>query len=214
MKTAGWTKQQRKSIATIALAAATMLLPAGAQAGSQSNLTLGLGSSIGLSHVVPVTGGMHNTVLSEMNLRLKLLKVVGLDLNYNLSGEQPVGHGEVYSSNLRVSALLYVIPTKRMSVYLAGGTGASSFSDLTSKSVSKKSFHGGGGMELYVGRHLAFTTEFLFLVPEVEKVVVTVQPLRVDGSSSVDLGSIETPSASDYLSTDNYQFTFGLKYYF
>jgi len=200
-------------LAAVVLAVVLGFAPLAARAGSQSTVTLGLGSSVGLSHVLPVTGGMHNSVLNEMNVRLRLLKVLGVDFNYNVSGEQELGHGEVYSSNMRASALLYLVPTKTLSLYVAAGTGASSFSDLTSSEASEKSYHGGGGMEIYVGKHLALTTEFLMLVPEVEKVVITTQPLRLDGASSLQLDGV-APAASDYISIDNYQLSFGLRYFF
>lgn len=196
------------------LTAALLLTATPAQAANTSLLTLGGGPTVGLSHVLPVTGGSTNVVVSEMNLRLKLLRVLGFDLNYNMTGEQELGHGEVYSSNLRASALLYVVPTSVLSLYLSAGAGASSFNSLTSDSATDKSYHGGAGMEIYVGKHLALSTEFIMLVPQVDRIVVSQQPLRVDEMGSLDTGSISGPNLSDYISPKNFQVTMGLKYFF
>jgi hypothetical protein len=207
MKTNTW-------MAIAAAAVMTLALGNEARADSTSLLTMGLGSSVGLAHVVPVTGGSVNDVVSELNVRIKMLKVLGFDFNYNFAGENEVGHGEVYASSLRASALLYVVPTQVVSVYLAAGTGSSEFTDMFKASATKRSYHGGGGMELYVGRHLALSTEFLMLVPQVDRVVISSQPLKVDAAGSVDLSSVKTPSVTDYISADNFQVTFGLKWFF
>jgi len=185
-----------------------------AMADSDSLLTLGLGSSVGVAHVKPVTGGTENSVVSEMNVRLRLLTVLGADFNYNVAGENSVGHGESYTANVRFSALLYVVPTSVASLYLSAGAGASDFSTLTDSGVSEKSYHGGGGLEIYAGDHMSLTTEFLMLVPEVSKIVVSQQPLRVDESGHLSMPPSQGPSISDYISAENFQVTFGLKYYF
>ncbi len=196
------------------LAAALLLTTTPAHASSTSLLTLGGGPTVGLSHVLPVTGGSTNVVISEMNVRLKMLRVLGFDLNYNMAGETELGHGEVYSSNLRASALLYVVPTSVLSIYLSAGAGASNFNSLTSDSATDKSYHGGAGMEIYVGKHLALSTEFLMLIPQVDKIVVSQKPLRVDEMGSLDTGSMTGPNVADYINPKNFQLTFGLKYFF
>ena len=196
------------------LAAALLFFATPAQAASTSLLTLGGGPTVGLTHVLPVTGGSTNVVVSEMNVRLKLLKVLGFDLNYNMTGEKELGHGEVYSSNLRASALLYVVPTSVLSLYLSAGAGASNFSSLTSDSATNKSYHGGAGMEIYVGKHIALSTEFLMLIPQVDKIVVSQKPLRIDEMGSLDTGSMTGPNIADYISPKNFQLTLGLKYFF
>jgi hypothetical protein len=201
---------------TMTMAMAALLFAASpAQAKNTSLLTLGGGPTVGLAHVLPVTGGSTNSVVSEMNVRLKMLKVLGFDFHYNLTGEKKFGHGEVYSSNLRASALLYVVPTNVLSIYLAAGAGASNFGNLTSGSATEKSYHGGAGMEVYVGKHMALTTEFLMLVPQVDKLVISQQPLRLDEMGSLDTGTISGgPSVSDYISPKNFQVTMGLKWFF
>jgi hypothetical protein len=200
---------------TILTLAAALLTASPAQAASTSWLTLGGGPTVGLAHMLPVTGGSTNAVISEMNVRLKMLKVLGFDFNYNMTGEKQVGHGEVYASNLRASALLYVVPTSILSVYLSAGAGATNIGNLTSSSATNKSYHGGAGMEIYVGKHLALSTEFLMLVPQVSKLVVSQQPLRIDEMGSLDTGSIAGgPAVSDYINPKNFQLTFGMKYFF
>jgi len=202
------------STTIIATLVALMAHQGVAKADSTSLLTLGFGQSVGVAHVMPVNGGTNNSIVSEMNLRLRMLTVLGFDFNYNVAGEQSVGNGEVYASNYRMSALLYLVPTDVMSLYLAAGAGASEMGDLTSSEMTDKSYHGGGGLELYVGDHLALNTEFLMLVPEVSRIVVSKQPLSVDETGNVDWSSADEPGVSDYVSSDNFQVTFGMKYYF
>ena len=199
---------------SIALIAALLLSAVPAMAGSRSLLTVGAGSTVGLSHVLPVTGGSANAVISEVNIRLKMLRILGIDFSYNMTGEKSFGHGETYVSKMRASALLYVIPTRVMSFYLAGGAGASDFGRLTSRKASEKTYHGGAGIEIYVGKHIALTTEFLMLVPQVDRIVVSHDAIRIDEMGSFDSGSINRPKVSDYISIENFQMTFGMKWFF
>jgi hypothetical protein len=204
-----------KTMAAAAMMAMVMGTAGPVLADSDSLITLGLGQSLGVSHVKPVSGGTANNVVTEFNMRLRMLAVLGVDFNYNMSGEQTVGHGESYSSNYRLSALLYLVPTSVMSLYLSAGAGASELSSLTESDLLNKSYHGGGGLEVYIGSHMSLAAEFLMLIPEVEQIVVSQQALRVDASARPTGASlVDAPEVSDYITPENFQLSLGLKYYF
>lgn len=181
---------------------------------SSSWLTLGVGSSVGVAHSTATTGVAQNSFLSELNLRLRMLKLFGVDLNYNMPGEKSIGTGETFASNFRLSALLFLVPTRWFSLYLSAGAGGTSLGDVFSSGLTGKSFHAGGGLEIYAGQHVAIAGEFLMVVPDVTRVVVSHQPLRVDEAGQLDWGETSSPSWSDYVGPQNYQFSFALRYYF
>lgn len=199
---------------TLTITFVLTLLSQPALAGSQSTVTMALGPNVGITHVMPVTGGENNALVSEINLRLRALTLFGLDFSYNVAGEKSLGKGEVYNSNYRISALLYIIPTKSLSVYLSAGAGGSSLSNFNSDIANDKSYHGGAGLELYVGKHVALTTEFLMLIPAFSRIAISKKPLMLDEYGKVDMGTSTGPDFSDYISAENFQATFGLKYYF
>lgn len=209
---------------TIAILTAALMVvaanPCDAEAKSKKNrrstsmLTAALGTNLGFTRVTPVTGGSEASFINEINLRIKMLKVIGFDFNWNTTGEDSVGNGEIYSSNIRATALLYVVPTDVLSVYLGAGAGSTNFSNLFSFDAANYSYHAGAGMEIYVGKNLALTAEYMLLIPQVNKVVVSTQPLRLDESGSMDWSSANTPTAGDYISFDNFQITLGMKWFF
>jgi len=198
----------------VAIAFSTTDADAKTKKRSTSLLTAGVGTNLGFTRVMPVTGGSENGFINELNLRIKMLKVLGFDFNWNTTGENSVGHGEVYASNIRATALLYLVPTDVLSLYVGVGAGASDFSNLFSFEGSNYSYHAGLGLEIYVGKNVALTGEYMLLVPQVNKVVVSTQPLRLDESGSVDWSNAHTPSVSDYISFDNFQVTMGVKWFF
>lgn len=185
-----------------------------AQASNTSLVTLGFGSQLGVARYQPLQGAAGAQMVSELNLRLKLLRILGVDATYNLGGEQAVGGGEVFASQYRISALLYPIPTNVLSVYLSGGIGGSSVGDMTNDSLTSKSFHAGGGLEIYLGDHFTLTGEFLILVPDVNRIAMTRQPIRLDEQGNLPLSNMATPSAADYISAENFQINLGLKFFF
>ena len=60
----------------------------GAQASSTSVIAVGVGSQLGISNYKAANGMANSSVVSEMALRVKLLKFFGLDLTCNLADEQ------------------------------------------------------------------------------------------------------------------------------
>ena len=201
-------------ITTAIILGAALLSAVPALAGNRSLLTVGFGPQMGIARYQDISGNSHSDMISEMNLRVKMLRILGIDANYNIGGENSVGGGEVFASKYRVSALLYPIPTRYFSLYLSGGYGASSVGDMTSGTLTSKSYHAGGGMEIYAGKHFTITADVLVLVPDVNRIAVSHQPLQMDGTGRVPMEQIETPDVTDYLSVKNLQVNLGVKFFF
>jgi len=198
----------------IALILSSLLLAAPAQARNTSLITMGFGSSVGMTHVNYISGATANDIVTELNMRLKLIKVLGVDINYNYLGEREGSNGEVFASRLRASALIYPVPTRYISWYLLGGLGASNFNDMFSKEITRKSYHAGTGLEIYVGDHFTLVAEFLMLIPDVSRIVLSKQPLEIGTDGKLPTSGIDAPDITDYISPNNFQINVGLKYFF
>jgi len=204
----------RRSTTYTAIILASLLLAAPAQAKNTSLITMGFGSNVGMTHVNYIGGGTANDFVTELNMRVKLVKVLGIDFNYNYLGEKKGANGEVFASKIRASAVVYPVPTKYLSWYLLGGLGASNFSDMFSKEITKKSFHAGTGLEIYAGDHFTVVAEFLMLIPDVSRISVSKQPLEIGTDGQLPTSGISRPNIKDYISPDNFQINIGLKYFF
>ncbi|MFH1532063.1 MAG: outer membrane beta-barrel protein [Pseudomonadota bacterium] len=204
----------RRSTTYSALLLASLLLAAPAQAKNTSLITMGFGSNVGMTHVNYIGGGTANDFVTELNMRVKLIKVLGVDFNYNTMGENKGSNGEVFASRIRASAVVYPVPTKYLSWYLLGGLGASNFTDMFSGELTKKSFHAGTGLEIYAGDHFTVVAEFLMLIPDVSRIAVSRHPLEIGTDGQLPTSGISKPSLTDYISPDNFQINIGLKYFF
>ena len=185
-----------------------------AQASNTSLVTMGFGTHVGMTHVNYITGGTANDFVTELGLRIKLFKVLGVDFNYNYLGENEGTNGEVFASKIRASAIIYPIPTRVLSWYLLGGLGASNIGDMFSNEMTNKSFHAGTGLEIYAGRHFTVTAEFLMLIPDVSRIAVSKQPIQIGTDGKLPASGITQIDIKDYISPDNFQINIGVKYFF
>ncbi|MBM4372207.1 MAG: outer membrane beta-barrel protein [Deltaproteobacteria bacterium] len=198
----------------LAALSAALLLAGTAEAANTSLVTIGFGTHVGMTHVNYIAGGAANDFVTELNMRLKLVKVLGFDFNYNYLGEKKGSNGEVFASRIRASGLIYVVPTKVVSWYLLGGLGASNFTDMFSKELTKKSFHAGTGLEIYAGSHFTVTAEFLMLIPDVARISLSKHPLEIGADGQLPPSALHTPELKDYISPENFQINVGLRYFF
>lgn len=142
--------------------AITSALPLSAHAGTDDWLTVGLGASAGV-----LQSGDDVTRLShELRAGVRLFRGLGAEVSYNPGGAFARG-ALVYDSILRMSALLYVLPTRPLGGYLKLGLGNQAFSRLTEWTHPSASYHGGVGLELHLNTHVALHSELLLLVPGV-----------------------------------------------
>lgn len=194
-----------------------------AAAGSQSLVTLGMGTEFGVNRHSPIEGGTARAFVSELTLRLRFVKVLGFSFAYNLAPAKDTGE-LVFTSSYRMSALLYVVPTDHISLYLSGGYGAQRADDLITVTGSTNTYHAGAGLEVYIGDHVALHVEYLWLVPGAASIEGSVtRRATADVQESVDqhtaAGTIPTTldlpdiSAGDYLSPGNFQLNFGFRWY-
>lgn len=210
-----------------ALALALLLalsLPARpAAAGSQSLITLGMGTEFGVNRHSPIEGGTARAFVSELTLRLRVVKVLGLSFAYNVVPAKDTGE-LVFTSTYRLSALLYVVPTRHLSLYLSGGYGAQRIGDLITVTGPTNTYHAGAGLEVYIGDHVALHVEYLWLIPGAASIEGSVtRRATEDVQASVDehtaSGTVPTTlelpdiSAGDYLRPGNFQLNFGFRWY-
>lgn len=208
---------------TLAGAPGTPLGVAPAQASSQSIVTIGVGTDLGVNHHLPTEGGSSRSFISELSLRLRLVHFLGFSFAYNLAPASRTGE-LVFTSTYRMTALVYVVPTEKVSFYLSGGFGALKIQDLGTVTGSTNTYHAGAGLEFYIGDHIALHIEYLWMIPGVSSIKGSVERRATQevGDTVADSvasgaipGSIDLPSisASDYLSPENFQINFGFRWY-
>ena len=140
-----------------------------------------------------------------LNARLRLLYIFGLEFGYDYNQLNSRDDFSVSAPALSWSGLLYLIPTKYFSLYLHGGLGGKSFSDIFSYKGGATSYHAGSGLEVYVGRHWTVTADFRIHVPGVTTVMTRSLKQGMNGTPP--------PTATEQYNFKNYQLSFGIKYY-
>lgn len=189
------------------VAAVTLSFGAVAHAASDSLVTMGLGSHTLVSRF----GGSGPDVAAQMGMgqgfsaRLKLLRVLGFELSYDLISERAREFVNVATPKLQWSGLLYLVPTRPFSLYLAAGFGASAGGDLFSTSGSTTSYHAGGGIEVGVSRHWVLTADFRVNVPAYSQVIERGKEAMSKTGTELAVG--------DYYNLQTWQLAFGIRFY-
>lgn len=145
----------------------TLLAARGAWADSDSLVTLGFGTAFGVVRSDTKASGMS----SDLRARLRLVRALGAEIAYNATDLQGPANATVQDSRLRLSALLYLVPTFPVGGYVKAGVGAPSFEQARRWVGDDVTYHGGGGLEVALGDHLVLGAEVLWLVPPVSDVV-------------------------------------------
>jgi hypothetical protein len=140
-----------------------ILLPTTAHADSDSLLTVGLGTAIGMTKLDALPA---QEVGGELKARARVLLGLGAELSYT-----PTPAGEtsqlVYDNRIRFSGLLYIVPTTPLGAYLKAGIGGEQLGGLFSLTAPTACYHGGAGLDLQLDEHLVLGGEVLWLVPGV-----------------------------------------------
>jgi hypothetical protein len=194
-----------------------------ARADVDSRITLGLGAEVGVSRHNALQGDTESSFISEVTIRLRLFRFLGAAFAYNVFPlDQP---GElVFTSRFRVTVLLYVLSTRRVSIYVHGGYGAIAMRDLGTFTGDTNSYHAGGGIELYLGRHLALHADYTWLIPGAASIRSAIERRTPSAAAAAagdtDPDTVESAveelseiSVTDYLSGSNFQLNFGLRFY-
>ncbi len=214
----------KKLVMTLSiLTAVAVSEPTTAMANSQSMFTVAVGTELGMNQHTQIEEGTKRSFVSELTLRVRMLKFLGASFAYNLTPAHSTGDLE-FTSTFRLSGLIYLVPTDTVSFYLTGGLGARKIQDLATISGSTNTYHAGGGLEFYIGDHFALHLEYLWLIPGARSIEdsvarhsqIDVQATERDlmnGASIAAAVDMPNISASDYLSPGNFQINFGLRLY-
>ena len=126
--------------------------------------TVGIGATLGMARHRTHTHPDGRAFSSEINIRIRALYVLGLEIAYSPTDRLVVQEVELYDSRLKVSALLHLLPTTPTGLYLKAGVGGSGFSRLRFGAAAQ-SYHAGAGLLTYLGDHLALTGEIMMVLP-------------------------------------------------
>jgi hypothetical protein len=131
-----------------------------ARADSDSLLTLGIGTGFGVIDTVTSAG----VVTSDVRLRARILRGLGLEVSYDPKQSTQAADAAVHEAPLRVSGLFYIVPTSPVGAYLKLGVAAPSPATLGLVG-SDVTYHAGGGIEIYLGDHLVLGAEAVVIIP-------------------------------------------------
>lgn len=140
-------------------------LAAPASAGSSSWATVGIGTGLGVLHSAQPDAAAGTSFVSNVNVRLKLLRFIGADLTYAYVSQDDAREALQFGARLRATALIYLIPAKRVGLYVGAGIGARNFKDLASLTASSNSYHVGTGLEVHLSKHITLDASFFMVVP-------------------------------------------------
>ena len=204
--------------ATIAMALA--LSSSAAKADATDLFTAGLGTGLGMSHATQIDASSEDRFVSELSVHAKLLRIVGLQFAYNFAAEDIEAERLVFHSRLRLAAQIFFIPLDEVGVYMTGGLGAESFTDLASITAGSNSYQAGLGAEVYIDDHFTLAAEYMMVIPGVRSIQETVLSYALKQGALTDSGTeIAGPtmgslSAGDFVSPANFLTTVGVRYYF
>ncbi len=204
-------------ILTLLLAAAT------GWAKPNPMINAGVGTTMGVSHVTPLSGGTTSSFSNDFSIRMKALYVLGLEFGLSPTDSTPTGD-LVFQNSLRLSGLIYILPTPHVSAYFKGGIEGDDLGAIFSTNDPSNAYHLGGGIDIELGHNVVLGLEFLVLIPgknSVEKSVESyvngeadrVAALAAQGIVPTDVGA-DAPEVSDFISASNFRFTLGARYYF
>ncbi len=163
-----------------------------ATAASDSLVTVGVGAQYGF-----VSGSVSdvNRDAPEHQYglvgRLKLLRFVGLEVATQFDHEPNSQSERLLSPRYQVG-LMANLPTQYLCAFVVGGIGAHGGGDLVDPSGETTSFHLGGGVEVFVGEHVAIGGDLRYRVPGVHEVSERVQGGGGGGTSGPGLDGVST----------------------
>jgi hypothetical protein len=191
-----------------------------ANAGSNSLITLGGGLELGLGRYLQSAEDPEYAFIAEISIRLRLLRVLGVSFSYNAANGDGAGPLS-FESAFRLTALLYLLPTRWVSVYVIGGLGAMDIRDVIDFSGSTTSYHLGVGLEVYIRNHFAIFADYLWIVPGYASMQATIQG-RLEDTANEALTAGVAPTLDevlpalnwwDFLDAGNLQVSIGVRFY-
>ncbi len=183
-------------------------------------ITAGLGSSMGVNHVSGVLSAGKSAFNLDFNLRVKALYVLGFEFAYSPTDQRFENEGMIFGGHLKMSGLLYFVPTQYVSAYAKGGIEGHGFSDLFDYNGQAASYHVGGGLDIELDENWVLGVEYLMLIPGVHSVERAVQHyiddelVRFQNVQAVPTSTPTIPTAEDFLSPSNFRLALSARYFF
>jgi hypothetical protein len=143
-----------------------LLLAAGtAGAASNSLLTAGVGAQY--SYVSPDVASNPDAAGHQYGLvgRVKVLRFLGVEGVAQFDQDPKTQERRHLSPRFQLGAMLNLIPTSYFNLFAVAGLGAYRAGDLFNLDGRTTSFHGGPGLEVYLGDHVAVGGDVRFRVP-------------------------------------------------
>lgn len=206
--------------ATLALVGLALIrLDVAASADSGSLFTVALGTSVGVSRTGDLRADAHESVSPSVDLRLRLFRVMGLDIGYSPLTSNDPSSTLVYQGPLSLSAVLYLVPLSSFGLYAKAGVSGADPKDLFTLTADANAYHGGGGLEVYLGEHFAVGAEFLVLLPglrSVEKALVAdaLRRSALRETSGAAAAADKPLEVGDFVHGGNFKTSLSLRYFF
>ncbi|MFN3201764.1 MAG: hypothetical protein ACE366_25390 [Bradymonadia bacterium] len=109
----------------------------------------------------PEVGQMHYGLLT----RAKILRFVGLEASWQLDHEAGSQADRILSPRYQLGLMLNLVPTKYFTLFGVLGTGAHEAGHLINLNGASTSLFTGGGLEVYLGDHVAVGFDLRFRLP-------------------------------------------------
>lgn len=186
-------------------------------------ITAGVGSAVGVNHAS--SGATTESYFStDINLRVRALYVLGLEFGYAPTDYNVDAGGLNFAGSLKLSALLYFVPTRVVSAYFKGGIEGDDFGALFTGDQPSNAYHVGGGIDVDVTDNWVIGLEYLMLIPGVSSVeshlagraeteLPRIQAALARGETLESLG-VSEPEVGDYISGGNFRLSVTARYYF
>ncbi len=157
------------------------LLP-NAHAGNHSPLTLGVGTGVGVLHAGQPDELATSTFVNQANVRLKALWLLGVDMSADLTHDPGLTQPDEalqFAAKLRMTGLLYAIPTEKVGLYLGVGVGGNDVGELFTVTGDGNSYHAGLGLEVNLTEHFSVDASFYVVIPGVRSIERHVERLAL-----------------------------------
>ena len=192
---------------SLLVAVLVLAAPASALAGNESIVAFGIGAhtTVSVLGAVSPTGSSSTTGGMGLNARLRLARVVGVEVSYEMTGGGGSDPVNVSKPVFQLSALIYLYSSMRVSVFVLGGLGATSITDIVDVSGSTTSYHAGAGLEVGLNKHWMIAADGRINLPGYMQVLGRVEPRAL-----IQHGS---DAMLRYYNLDSFQINLGVRYY-
>ncbi len=215
------------SVALLGAVFALATIETTASADVTDDITVGIGTGVGVTHSKDLGDEAYASVGAEVNLKVKAFEVIALEAAISTAASDVANQRLVFDSRFRLSALIYVVPTDYFGLYLKTGIGALDVGDLASVTAETNSYHGGAGLDVYLSDNVVIGGEFLILIPGVTSMENAFISHALTGSDSERPEDGDQAAAggsnqdmlmglevSDFISVENFRASLSLRYYF